>query len=180
MSDPGAQTSQARDVIRLQNMTGCDLGSGTPVGVAASTVQDAPEVLTKRLDGLAVLRIRVAISNPDDHGPDRPGILARWGKHCRRKPFALLIAKGQEHGHDALEVRLQPDVLLDVGPRRRNIGRDGVFTGLPKMFLDGVIHEIGLQGRFRLGLDLEPCCPLGASQTNRIALSNAEKACRSV
>jgi hypothetical protein len=58
-------------------MTGCDLGSGTPVGVAASTVQNAPDVLTERLNSLAVLWIGVAVSNPDDHGPDRPRILAR-------------------------------------------------------------------------------------------------------
>ena len=82
--------------------------SGAPVGVAASAIQDVTEVLTKGLDGRPVLRIRVAIPNPDDHGPDRPGILARWGKHRRREPFALLIAKGQEHGHDALEVRHGP------------------------------------------------------------------------
>jgi hypothetical protein len=143
-------------VIGLPTMIGCNLGSGTPVGVALSAVKDATEVLTKRPDGCAVLRIRVAVSNPDDHGPDRPSILARWWKHRGCKPVSVLVAKSEEHGHDALKVGLQPDVPLDVGPGGRHIGRDGVFTRLPKMLLDRVLHQIGFQGRFRLGLDLKP------------------------
>src|SRR3954470_6538821 len=140
-------------------MTGCELGSGTPVGVAASTVQNAPDVLTERLNSLAVLWIGVAVSNPDDHGPDRPRILARWRKHYGCKPVSFLVAQSQEHRHDALEVGLQPDVLLNVGPGWRHIGHDGLFPRLPKVFFDRVIHQMGFQGRLRLSLDLEPCLP---------------------
>src|SRR3954452_23148125 len=87
--DPGTQASQAGGVIGLPTMIGCNLGSGTPVGVALSAIQDAPDVLTKRPDGCAVLRIRVAVSNPDDHGPDGAHIMARRRKHCSCKPVAL-------------------------------------------------------------------------------------------
>src|SRR3954453_687606 len=133
--------------------------SGAPVWVAVSAIQDAPDVLPERPNSLAVLRIRVAVSSPDDHGPDRPRIFARRRKHRGCKSVSLLIPKGEEHRHDALKVGLQPDVPLDVGPGGRDIGRAGVFTRLPKVLLDRVLHEIGLQSRFRLGLDLEPRLP---------------------
>src|SRR4051812_37559434 len=99
-------------------MTGCNLGSGTPLGVALSAVQNTTDVLTERPDRLAMLRKRVAVSNPDDHGPDRPTIMAQWRKHCGCKPVPFRAAKGQEHRHDALKVGLQPDVPLDIGPGR--------------------------------------------------------------
>ena len=64
-------------MIGLPTMIGCNLGSGSPVGVALSAVKYATEVLTKRPDGCAVLRVGIAVFNPDDHGPDGAHIMAR-------------------------------------------------------------------------------------------------------
>src|SRR3954447_20254974 len=93
-------------------------------------------MLTKRLNSPCVMPIRVAVSNPDDHGPDCPSIFARRRKHRGCKPVSVLIAKGEEHRHDPLEVRLQPDVPLNVRPGWRDIAHLGVFTRLPEVLLD--------------------------------------------
>jgi len=136
-------------VIGPGNLTGCGFGSGTPVGVAPP-IQNTPEVLTQRPNGLPVLRERVAVFNPDDYRPDCASILAQWRKHRGRKPVSILITEGQEHRHDPLDVCIEPDILLNVGPTWRDIARLGVFTRLPEVLLDGMVHQIGFQGRFRL------------------------------
>jgi len=41
-----------------------------------------------------------------------------------------------------------------------DVGRNGVLARLPKVLLDRMAHQNGLQGRFRLGLDLKPGLPV--------------------
>src|SRR5215204_418231 len=155
----GNRRAKRGEVIGSSNLTG-DLGSGTPVGVAPDPIQNTPEVLAKRPDRRPVLRERVAVSNPDDHRPNCPSVLARWRKHRGCEPIAFLVAEGEEHGHDPLNVRLEPDVPLDVGAGWRDIAHPRVFTRLSEMLLDRMAHQIGFQGRFSLGLDQEPSLPI--------------------
>src|SRR5215212_8113350 len=93
-------------------------------------------------------------------GPDCPSILTRWWKHRGCKPVSVLIAEDEEHRHDPLDVRFQPDILLDVGPGWRDIARLGLFTRLPKELLDRMAHQSGFPSRFHLGLDLKPRLPI--------------------
>jgi len=74
------------------NLTGCELGSGAPVGVALSAVQDTTEMPAQRPDRLPVPREGIAVVRAHDHGPDGPIICARRGKHRGRKSVALCIA----------------------------------------------------------------------------------------
>src|SRR4051812_41682717 len=110
----GNRRAKRGEVIGSRNLTG-DLGSDTPVGVALDPIQDTTEVLTEHPNGYPVLWERVAVSNPDDHRPNCPSVMARWRKHRGCEPIAFLIAEGEEHGHDPLNVRLEPDVPLNVG-----------------------------------------------------------------
>ena len=96
---------------------------------------------------------------PRRYRPDGAHVLACWWQHRGGKPVSVLIAKGEEHRHDPLEVRFQPNVLLNVSPGWRDIAHLGVFTRLPKVFFDRVLHQIGLPGGFRLGLNLKPGLP---------------------
>src|SRR5215204_5376816 len=110
----GHKREKLSEVIGPSPLTGCDLGSGALVGVAPNPIQNTPEVLTQHPNRFPVLWERVAVSNPDDHR------------------------------HDPLEVRFEPDILLDVGPGWRHIAHLGVFTRLPEVLLDRVLHQSGL------------------------------------
>ena len=57
-----------------------------------------------------------------------------------------------------------------------------MFTGLPKMLLDGMVHEIGLQGCLGLGLDLELRLPARGvtHEPHRPVLSKPESVVRPV
>ena len=86
-------------------------------------------MLSKCLNGLPVLRIWVAVLRSDDHGPECPRVLNRWWKHRGRKAVSVLIAQRQEHGHDALDVRFQPNIPLEVGPGGRDVTASASSSG---------------------------------------------------
>src|SRR3954452_15878354 len=75
----------------------------------------------QRSNGLPVPREGIAVFRAHDYGPDGPSLFARGWKHRGRKPVALCIAQGQEHRHDALKVRFEPNVTLEGGPGGRDI-----------------------------------------------------------
>src|ERR1700721_3582070 len=115
--------------------TSCRRESATSVRVAVVRIKGDAEVIAERANCVAVLREWVAVRESDDDRLDR-ALTSFRRQHRGGERIALAVAQGQENRHDALDVRLQPDVLLDKGSGWP-VGFDGVLLRLAKMLLHG-------------------------------------------
>src|ERR1700681_2856061 len=129
--------------------TSCPRQSAAAIRVAVVRIESDAEVLAERLNGVAVLGERIAVRYTDDDRLDRAVSSFRRQQRGGER-LALAVAQRQENRHDAFDVRLQPDVLLDKGAGW-HVGFDGLLPRLAKMLLNGVVHGLRFTRGLRLG-----------------------------
>ncbi len=86
-------------------------------------------------DSLAMLAVRIAVGDSHNDGSELLVLTSRRGEHRGGKSLTFLIPESEENRHDAPNVRLKANILLDVESRRRSIGGDREFARLSKMLL---------------------------------------------
>src|SRR4249920_1765462 len=110
----------------------------------------------ERRNRVAVLRIWIGIRWADDNDTERGILLAARWQHGRRERAAFAVAQRKEPGHGALHMRIEADVAFDEGSGRGPVVADGPLMLAPKVLLDRVPHDLGLDDRLALSLDPEP------------------------
>src|SRR6185437_16733672 len=131
-------------------------GSGSAIGIAALALQRDAEMRRQRTDRTALLRVGIVVRGADDDRAEAAIVMAFRRQHRRRQRVALVIAQCQEQRHGPLQMRVEPDLLLDEAARRRLIALRRLLALLSKKLLDRMPHGIGLDAGFRLRLDAEP------------------------
>src|SRR5947208_15892895 len=83
--------------------------------------------------------------------------LFRSRQHRGGERIAVAVAQGQEQRHLVLDMRFQPDLLLekDLGNGAKALRR--LIMLLAEILLDGVAHKLGFGQRLGFGLDPKPC-----------------------
>src|SRR5579884_3287501 len=113
-------------------------------------------MLGEGADCVALLGIGVGIARPDDDRAEAAVVAAICRQHRGRERRPVHVAQRQEQRHLALDVRLQPDLLLEIDLRHRAEALRRLVLLLAEVLLDGVTHRFRFGDRLGLGFDPKP------------------------
>ncbi len=113
-------------------------------------------MLAEGPDGVGVIGVRVGIRHADDDRPKAPVIMTAGREHGGDQRISLVVPQCQEQRHFALNMRFEPDLLLDENFGHRLKCLDGLLLLFAKELLDGMAHTVGFTGGLGFGLDPEP------------------------
>src|SRR5260221_12127334 len=137
------------------------VGASAAIRIAAGALERDAKMFAQRGDRLAMNRVGVAVLRADDDGL-KVAIIAPPGRqHRGGERLAVVVAQGEEDRHLALDMRLQPDLLLEENGGDGPIGFGRLRLGVAEIFFDGVAHGSRIAFRLGFGLDAKPGSPAG-------------------
>src|SRR5260370_6212174 len=83
------------------------------IRIAAGAFERDAKMFAQRGDRLAMNGVGVAVLRADDDGPETAIIAPAGRQHRGREWLAVVVGHGEEDRHLALDMRLQPDLLLE-------------------------------------------------------------------
>src|SRR5437763_4592588 len=127
------------------------------IRVAAGAFQGHPVMLAEGADRVTLFGIGVGVAGPDDDRAEAAIVAPVGRQHRGGERIAVAVAQGQEQRHLVLDMRFQPDLLLekDLGNGPKALRRFVML--LAEILLDGVAHKLGFGQRLGFGLDPKPC-----------------------